>query len=123
VALAQPPAAADAGLPAREDRPAAPEDRRRRTAWAAFIKAGKQPASHTMVMGDIGLLEDQVNPVMAEMKLTMTALDGVKAFVFISARDLQGASEAPSLSRSHRHCGLWSKADSKVLFDEFEARP
>jgi hypothetical protein len=35
------------------------------TAWAAFTKAGK----HTMVMGDIVLLEDQVNPVMS------TALD------------------------------------------------
>ena len=35
------------------------------TAWAAFAKAGK----HTMVMGDIVLLEDQVNPVMS------TALD------------------------------------------------
>jgi hypothetical protein len=36
------------------------------TAWAAFTKAGK----HTMVMGDIVLLEDQVNPVMS------AALDG-----------------------------------------------
>src|SRR5204863_1318823 len=34
-------------------------------AWDAFTKAGK----HTMVMGDIVLLEDQVNPVMS------TALD------------------------------------------------
>jgi hypothetical protein len=31
------------------------------TAWAAFHKAGEQ----TMVMGDIVLLEDQVNPVMS----------------------------------------------------------
>jgi hypothetical protein len=36
------------------------------TAWAAFTKAGK----HAMVMGDIVLLEDQVNPVMS------AALDG-----------------------------------------------
>jgi len=36
------------------------------TAWAAFTRAGK----HTMVMGDIVLLEDQVNPVMS------AALDG-----------------------------------------------
>jgi hypothetical protein len=36
------------------------------TAWAAFTKAGK----HTMVMGDIVLLEDQVNPVLS------AALDG-----------------------------------------------
>jgi hypothetical protein len=36
------------------------------TAWAAFTSAGK----HTMVMGDIVLLEDQVNPVMS------AALDG-----------------------------------------------
>jgi hypothetical protein len=36
------------------------------TAWAAFTNAGK----HTMVMGDIVLLEDQVNPVMS------AALDG-----------------------------------------------
>jgi len=35
-------------------------------AWAAFTRAGK----HTMVMGDIVLLEDQVNPVMS------AALDG-----------------------------------------------
>src|SRR5215468_10427245 len=35
------------------------------TSWAAFEKTGKQ----TIVMGDIGMLEDQVNPVMS------TALD------------------------------------------------
>ncbi len=43
------------------------------TAWAAFIKAGK----HTMVMGDIVLLEDQVNPVMSaalDNGLEVTAL-------------------------------------------------
>jgi hypothetical protein len=42
-------------------------------AWAAFTKAGK----HTMVMGDIVLLEDQVNPVMSaalEAGLEVTAL-------------------------------------------------
>src|SRR3954471_5772542 len=31
------------------------------TAWAAFMRAGKQD----MVMGDIVILEDQVNPVMS----------------------------------------------------------
>ena len=31
------------------------------TAWAAFTRLGR----HTMVMGDIVLLEDQVNPVMS----------------------------------------------------------
>ena len=43
------------------------------TAWAAFTKAGK----HTMVMGDIVLLEDQVNPVMSaalDNGLEVTAL-------------------------------------------------
>src|SRR5438105_11068799 len=35
------------------------------TCWASFMKMG----DHTMVMGDIVLLEDQVNPVMS------TALD------------------------------------------------
>lgn len=43
------------------------------TSWAAFIKAG----GHTMVMGDIVLLEDQVNPVMdaaLENGLDVTAL-------------------------------------------------
>ena len=43
------------------------------TAWAAFSKAGK----HTMVMGDIVLLEDQVNPVMSaalDAGLEVTAL-------------------------------------------------
>jgi hypothetical protein len=43
------------------------------TAWAAFIKSGK----HTMVMGDIVLLEDQVNPVMSaalDNGLEVTAL-------------------------------------------------
>ena len=43
------------------------------TAWAAFSKAGK----HTMVMGDIVLLEDQVNPVMSaalDNGLEVTAL-------------------------------------------------
>jgi hypothetical protein len=43
------------------------------TAWAAFTKAGK----HTMVMGDIVLLEDQVNPVMSaalDSGLEVTAL-------------------------------------------------
>jgi len=43
------------------------------TAWAAFTKAGK----HTMVMGDIVLLEDQVNPVMSaalDNGLDVTAL-------------------------------------------------
>jgi hypothetical protein len=43
------------------------------TAWAAFTKAGK----HTMVMGDIVLLEDQVNPVMSaalDAGLEVTAL-------------------------------------------------
>jgi hypothetical protein len=42
-------------------------------AWAAFTKAGK----HTMVMGDIVLLEDQVNPVMSaalDAGLDVTAL-------------------------------------------------
>jgi hypothetical protein len=42
-------------------------------AWAAFTKAGK----HTMVMGDIVLLEDQVNPVMSaalDAGLEVTAL-------------------------------------------------
>ena len=43
------------------------------TAWAAFTRAGK----HTMVMGDIVLLEDQVNPVMSaalDAGLEVTAL-------------------------------------------------
>jgi hypothetical protein len=43
------------------------------TAWAAFTKAGR----HTMVMGDIVLLEDQVNPVMSaalDAGLEVTAL-------------------------------------------------
>jgi hypothetical protein len=43
------------------------------TAWAAFTKEGK----HTMVMGDIVLLEDQVNPVMSaalDNGLEVTAL-------------------------------------------------
>jgi hypothetical protein len=43
------------------------------TAWAAFTKEGK----HTMVMGDIVLLEDQVNPVMSvalDSGLEVTAL-------------------------------------------------
>jgi hypothetical protein len=43
------------------------------TSWAAFQKAG----DHTMVMGDMVLLEDQVNPVMSvalENGLTVTAL-------------------------------------------------
>jgi len=43
------------------------------TAWAAFTRAGK----HTMVMGDIVLLEDQVNPVMSaalDNGLEVTAL-------------------------------------------------
>lgn len=42
-------------------------------AWAAFTRAGK----HTMVMGDIVLLEDQVNPVMSaalDAGLEVTAL-------------------------------------------------
>jgi hypothetical protein len=43
------------------------------TAWAAFVKAGK----HTMVMGDMVMLEDQVNPVMSvalDNGLEVTAL-------------------------------------------------
>jgi hypothetical protein len=43
------------------------------TAWAAFMKAGK----HLMVMGDMVLLEDQVNPVMSvalDNGLEVTAL-------------------------------------------------
>jgi len=43
------------------------------TAWAAFTRTGK----HTMVMGDIVLLEDQVNPVMSaalDAGLEVTAL-------------------------------------------------
>ncbi|MBI3554430.1 MAG: DUF1259 domain-containing protein [Elusimicrobia bacterium] len=43
------------------------------TAWAAFTKAGK----HAMVMGDMVLLEDQVNPVMSaalDNGLEVTAL-------------------------------------------------
>jgi hypothetical protein len=43
------------------------------TAWAAFEKSG----AHTMVMGDIVLLEDQVNPVMSaalDAGLEVTAL-------------------------------------------------
>jgi hypothetical protein len=43
------------------------------TAWAAFTRAGK----HDMVMGDIVLLEDQVNPVMSaalDAGLEVTAL-------------------------------------------------
>jgi hypothetical protein len=43
------------------------------TAWAAFTKAGK----HAMVMGDIVMLEDQVNPVMSaalDNGLEVTAL-------------------------------------------------
>jgi hypothetical protein len=43
------------------------------TAWAAFTRAGK----HAMVMGDIVLLEDQVNPVMSaalDAGLEVTAL-------------------------------------------------
>ena len=43
------------------------------TAWAAFTRAGK----HTMVMGDIVLFEDQVNPVMSaalDAGLEVTAL-------------------------------------------------
>jgi hypothetical protein len=43
------------------------------TAWAAFTKAG----GHVMVMGDIVLLEDQVNPVMSaalDAGLEVTAL-------------------------------------------------
>jgi hypothetical protein len=43
------------------------------TAWAAFTKAG----AHTMVMGDIVLLEDQVNPVLSaalDAGLEVTAL-------------------------------------------------
>lgn len=43
------------------------------TAWAAFTKTGK----HAMVMGDIVLLEDQVNPVMSaalDNGLEVTAL-------------------------------------------------
>jgi hypothetical protein len=43
------------------------------TAWAAFTKLGK----HSMVMGDIVLLEDQVNPVMSaalDNGLEVTAL-------------------------------------------------
>jgi hypothetical protein len=44
------------------------------TAWAAFTRAGK---GHTAVMGDIVLLEDQVNPVMSaalDAGLEVTAL-------------------------------------------------
>ena len=43
------------------------------TSWAAFHQAG----DHTMVMGDMVLLEDQINPVMSlalENGLTVTAL-------------------------------------------------
>jgi hypothetical protein len=43
------------------------------TAWAAFKQAGR----HTMVMGDLVLLEDQVNPVMSvalDNGLAVTAL-------------------------------------------------
>jgi hypothetical protein len=43
------------------------------TAWAAFMRAGR----HAMVMGDIVLLEDQVNPVMSaalDAGLEVTAL-------------------------------------------------
>ncbi|MBA2351547.1 MAG: DUF1259 domain-containing protein [Burkholderiales bacterium] len=43
------------------------------TAWAAFTKTGE----HTMVMGDVVVLEDQVNPVMSvalENGLEVTAL-------------------------------------------------
>src|SRR5262245_29313817 len=43
------------------------------TSWAAFHKAG----DHTMVMGDMVLLEDQINPVMSvalENGLLVTAL-------------------------------------------------
>ena len=43
------------------------------TSWAAFQRTG----DHTMVMGDMVLLEDQVNPVMSvalENGLTVTAL-------------------------------------------------
>jgi hypothetical protein len=43
------------------------------TAWAAFTRTGK----HTMVMGDIVLLEDQVNPVLSaalDAGLEVTAL-------------------------------------------------
>src|SRR5512143_1866670 len=43
------------------------------TSWAAFKRAG----THTMVMGDMVLLEDQVNPVMSvalENGLEVTAL-------------------------------------------------
>jgi hypothetical protein len=43
------------------------------TAWAAFMKSG----AHAMVMGDIVLLEDQVNPVMSaalDAGLEVTAL-------------------------------------------------
>jgi hypothetical protein len=51
------------------------------TAWAAFTKAVPSPSGptspHTMVMGDIVLLEDQVNPVMSaalDNGLEVTAL-------------------------------------------------
>ncbi len=47
------------------------------TAWAAFTKTGKPGSAHTMVMGDIVLLEDQVNPVMSaaiDNGLEVTAL-------------------------------------------------
>ena len=43
------------------------------TSWAAFKRAG----DHTMVMGDLVLLEDQVNPVMSvalDQRLDVTAL-------------------------------------------------
>ena len=47
------------------------------TAWAAFTRTGKPGSGHTMVMGDIVLLEDQVNPVMSaalDNGLEVTAL-------------------------------------------------
>jgi len=47
------------------------------TAWAAFTQTGKGAGKHTMVMGDIVLLEDQVNPVMSaalDAGLEVTAL-------------------------------------------------
>ena len=47
------------------------------TSWAAFTRTGKHTTSDTMVMGDLVLTEDQVNPVMSaalDHGLEVTAL-------------------------------------------------
>jgi Domain of Unknown Function (DUF1259) len=110
------------------------------TSWAAFQKAG----DHAMVMGDMVLLEDQVNPVMSvalENGLTVTALHnhffwdspkvmfmhiggmgdeatlaGAVGKVFAAIRDTSGGKgEIPRVKLSPAQTSLDPKAIEEVL--------